>query len=106
MTALRDFVAELMEREGAAVETLEPDGLAVIAPPEVRSGFGWQELVVRYVEMRRRSGRAIARIGSATWPEAAPLTKRKSDAAMTAIRASRSRSIREWGMAAAALGPP
>ena len=34
MTALRDFVADLMEREGAAVETLEPDGLAVIAPPE------------------------------------------------------------------------
>src|SRR5208282_5708270 len=33
-----------MEREGAAVETLEPDGLAVIAPPEVRSAFGWPEL--------------------------------------------------------------
>ena len=44
MTALRDFVADLMEREGAAVETLEPDGLAVIAPPEVRSAFGWPEL--------------------------------------------------------------
>ena len=44
MTALRDFVAELMELEGAAVETLEPEGLAVIAPPEVRSAFGWPEL--------------------------------------------------------------
>ena len=44
MTALRDFVADLMERDGAAVETLEPDGLAVIAPPEVRSAFGWPEL--------------------------------------------------------------
>ena len=44
MTALRDFIAELMEQEGAAVETLEPDGLAVIAPPEVRSAFGWPEL--------------------------------------------------------------
>ena len=44
MSALRDFVADLMEREGAAVETLEPDGLAVIAPPEVRSALGWPEL--------------------------------------------------------------
>jgi hypothetical protein len=44
MTALRDFVADLMERRGAAVEALEPDGLAVIAPPEVRAAFGWPEL--------------------------------------------------------------
>ena len=44
MTALRDFVADLMEREGAAVEPLEPDGLAVIAPPEIRAAFGWPEL--------------------------------------------------------------
>jgi len=44
MTALRDFVADLMEREGAAVETLEPDGLAVMAPPEVRAALGWPEL--------------------------------------------------------------
>jgi len=44
MTALRDFVADLMEREGAAVETLEPDGLEVIAPPEIRDAFGWPEL--------------------------------------------------------------
>ena len=34
MSALRDFVADLMDRQGAAVETLEPDGLAVIAPTE------------------------------------------------------------------------
>ena len=44
MTALRDFVADLMEREGAAVDTLEPDGLAVMAPPEVRAALGWPEL--------------------------------------------------------------
>ena len=44
MTALRDFVADLMEREGAAVEILEPDGLEVIAPPEIRAAFGWPEL--------------------------------------------------------------
>ena len=44
MTALRDFVADLMEHEGAAVETLEPDGLAVMAPPQVRAALGWPEL--------------------------------------------------------------
>ncbi len=44
MSALRDFVADLMEREGAAVETLEPDGLTVIAPPEVRATLGLPEL--------------------------------------------------------------
>src|ERR1039458_5639964 len=44
MTALRDFVADLMERQGAAVEALEPDGLAVIAPREIRAAFGWPEL--------------------------------------------------------------
>ncbi len=44
MTGLRDFVAELMEREGAAVETLEPDGLAVMAPPGIRAALGWPEL--------------------------------------------------------------
>ncbi len=44
MTALRDFVADLMEQQGAAVERLEPDGLAVIAPPDVRAAFGWPEL--------------------------------------------------------------
>ena len=44
MTALRDFVADLMERRGAAVETVEPDGLAVVAPPEVRTALGWPEL--------------------------------------------------------------
>jgi hypothetical protein len=44
MTALRDFVADLLDREGAAVEPLEPDGLEVIAPPEIRVAFGWPEL--------------------------------------------------------------
>ena len=44
MTALRDFVADLMEHEGAAVETLEPEGLAVMAPPRVRAALGWPEL--------------------------------------------------------------
>jgi hypothetical protein len=44
MTALREFVTDLMEREGAAVEALEPDGLAIMAPPEVRTAMGWPEL--------------------------------------------------------------
>ena len=44
MTALRDFVADLMERRGAAVETIEPHGLAVMAPPDVRAALGWPEL--------------------------------------------------------------
>jgi hypothetical protein len=44
MAALRDFVAELMERRGAAVEPIEPDGLAVIAPPELRAIMNWPEL--------------------------------------------------------------
>lgn len=41
---MRDFVADLMERQGAAVEPLEPDGLAVLAPPAIRAAFGWPEL--------------------------------------------------------------
>jgi hypothetical protein len=44
MSALRDFVADLMERRDAAVEALEPDGLVVIAPPDIRAAFGWPEL--------------------------------------------------------------
>ena len=32
MSELREFVAELLERQGAAVEPLEPDGLEVLAP--------------------------------------------------------------------------
>jgi len=44
LDAIRDFVADLMERQGAAVEPLEPDGLAVIAPPKIRAAFGWPEL--------------------------------------------------------------
>jgi hypothetical protein len=44
MGALRDFVAELLEHEGAAVEPFDPDGLAVLAPPALQGSFGWQEL--------------------------------------------------------------
>jgi hypothetical protein len=44
MSELRDFIADLLERRGAAVEALEPDGLAVLAPPPVREAMGWPEL--------------------------------------------------------------
>ena len=45
MGALRDFVADLLENEGAAIEPQEPDGLDVVAPDQVRSAFGWPQLV-------------------------------------------------------------
>ena len=41
--ALRDFVADLLEREGAAVEPIEPDGLDVLAPEPLRAALGWPE---------------------------------------------------------------
>src|SRR4051794_25847913 len=44
MGALRDFVADMLESEGAAVEPVEPDGLAVLAPRPLRAALGWPEL--------------------------------------------------------------
>jgi len=45
MGALRDFVAEVLELEGAVVDPIEPDGLDVLAPPAVRAAMGgWPEL--------------------------------------------------------------
>jgi hypothetical protein len=44
MEGLRDFVANLLEKEGAAVEAIEPEGLEVLAPESVRGGLGWPEL--------------------------------------------------------------
>ncbi len=43
MGALRDFVADLLESEGAAIEPVEPDGLEVLAPEPVRNVLGWAE---------------------------------------------------------------
>jgi predicted RNA-binding Zn-ribbon protein involved in translation (DUF1610 family) len=45
MGALRDFVAEVLEIEGSAVEAVEPDGLEVLAPEPLRAAMGWPELV-------------------------------------------------------------
>jgi hypothetical protein len=44
MTALRDFVADLLENEGAIVEVVEPGGLDVMAPEPLRTRFGWPDL--------------------------------------------------------------
>src|SRR5262245_37166714 len=45
MGELREFVAEVLERRGAAVEAVEPDGLEVLAPGPLRKALGWPELV-------------------------------------------------------------
>ena len=44
MSEFRDFVADLLERKGAAVEALEPDELEVLAPAPLRTQMGWPEL--------------------------------------------------------------
>jgi hypothetical protein len=45
MAALRNFVAEVLEMEGSAIEAVEPDGLEVLAPEPLRVVMGWPELV-------------------------------------------------------------
>jgi len=45
MGALRDFVSEVLEMEGSAVEAVEPDGLEALAPEPLRKVMGWPELV-------------------------------------------------------------
>jgi len=44
MDGLRDFVADFLEREGAAVEPVESEGLEVLAPESIRAAMGWPEL--------------------------------------------------------------
>jgi hypothetical protein len=44
MSALREFVTDLLEGEGALVEPIEPDGLDVLAPERLRAAMGWPEL--------------------------------------------------------------
>lgn len=43
MGALRDFVAEVLDGEGALVEPLEPEGLEVLSPPLLRAAMQWPE---------------------------------------------------------------
>jgi hypothetical protein len=44
MGALRDFVADVLETQGAVVEPLEPDALEVLAPASLSKMMGWPEL--------------------------------------------------------------
>ena len=44
MSALREFVADLLDSEGALVEPVEPDSLDVLAPEPLRAAMGWPEL--------------------------------------------------------------
>jgi hypothetical protein len=43
MGALRNFVADMLESEGAVIEPVEPDGLEVLAPEPLRAAMGWPE---------------------------------------------------------------
>ena len=61
MATLRDFVAQALESQGAAVETIEPDALEVLAPPSIQAAMGWPELARLGFGAERR-GEAI-RIG-------------------------------------------
>ncbi len=44
MGALRSFVADALERHGAIIEPLEPEGLEVLSPEALRGAMGWPEL--------------------------------------------------------------
>ena len=44
MGALRDFVADVLDSAGAAVDPIEPDGLEVLAPEPLRAAMGWTEI--------------------------------------------------------------
>jgi hypothetical protein len=41
---MQGFVAALLRHEGALVETIEPEGLEVLAPPPVQNALGIGEL--------------------------------------------------------------
>ena len=44
MSELRDFVADLLEHRGAAIEALGSDRLEVLAPAPLQRQLGWPEL--------------------------------------------------------------
>jgi hypothetical protein len=44
MGRMRGFVADLLTQQGALVETIEPEGLEVLAPPPVQQALGVNEL--------------------------------------------------------------
>jgi hypothetical protein len=43
MGEFRDFVADIVQSEGAVIESVEPDGLDVVAPEPLRAVMGWPE---------------------------------------------------------------
>ena len=44
MGELRDFVAGVLEHQGAAVEIIEPDQLEALVPQSLQQTTGWPEL--------------------------------------------------------------
>ena len=44
MDTLRDFVADVLESQGAVVDPIEADSLDVLAPEPLRTALGWPEL--------------------------------------------------------------
>ncbi len=62
MSALRAFVTDLLESEGAAVELVEPDCLDVLAPELLRRAFGWQEDLTR-LGFSAASAHSAVRVG-------------------------------------------
>ena len=45
MSRLQSFVADLLARDGALVERIDPEGLEVLAPGPVQNALGVPELV-------------------------------------------------------------
>jgi len=56
MSELQEFVAELLERRGAAVEPTGPDMLDLLAPQPVRKAMGWPELAKLSFGVERSPG--------------------------------------------------
>ena len=62
MSELRDFVADLLERRGAAVELMHPDGLEVLAPAPLQKTMGWPELARLGFGAQRTEGALAIRL--------------------------------------------
>ncbi|WP_448208719.1 hypothetical protein [Azospirillum sp. sgz302134] len=56
MADLRDFMADLLEREGAAVDPAGPDLLEVLAPPPLRERLGLPEMALLAFGAERPAG--------------------------------------------------